>query len=211
MAAGINVAQDVAFCAACGEMHKLSVLSAAAASAPETPAARTAPVPETPVQAGFAQEARIPIQNAVHFSQSLETPPPQAAPIPQYQQQPAVYAPPYQGQYQQGYQQPVQPQAAGQGAKNPLLLAAFVVGCSGLIYIVSMMWSFGVYDSMFRWLHLMWLALTAALVFNIVSWQKNSAVCTLIAAILYILGFFPSAILCFIGFARLNKQGARRF
>jgi hypothetical protein len=47
--ASINVAQDVAFCAACGEMHRLSVLSAAA------PSAQTAAMPQTPAQPVYQQ------------------------------------------------------------------------------------------------------------------------------------------------------------
>jgi uncharacterized membrane protein YhaH (DUF805 family) len=75
-AANINVARDAAFCAACGEMHRLSVLSASA------PPAQTAAMPQTPAQPVYQQP---PCQS---------TPPYQAAPVPQYQQQPpAAYAP----------------------------------------------------------------------------------------------------------------------
>jgi uncharacterized membrane protein YhaH (DUF805 family) len=99
-AVNVNVAQDAAFCAACGEMHKLSALTAAAQNAPaaqfpQTPA--QPPVPQVPPQ--YQPQPQVPPQ----YQQPVQ-------PQPMYQQQ----VPP---QYQQAapqaapqYQQPVQPQ-----------------------------------------------------------------------------------------------------
>jgi hypothetical protein len=49
-----------------------------------------------------------------------------------------------------------------------------------------------------------------AAVLNIIGWLKNNTLMTLIASIVYVLSVLgiPSAVLCFIGFAKLKKRSA---
>ena len=86
--ANINIAQDVAFCAPCGEMHKVSVLASAPASAPAAaPVAQNVPPP--PPYGQQPQPAVPAAQNVLpnQYQQPQYVPPPQ----PVYQ----PYQPPY--------------------------------------------------------------------------------------------------------------------
>lgn len=57
------------------------------------------------------------------------------------------------------------------------------------------------------WTILSFFTIVPSLILNILGWLKNGKILTLIAGILYLIGFnIPSAVLCFIGYAKLKKE-----
>jgi uncharacterized membrane protein len=94
--------------------------------------------------------------------------------------------------------------------KRTMLFSAFCIGAAAFLFLAALCFMPEL-DAGSRTMFIVFVLITlVAVILNFFGWRTNNAKMTLIAAIVYIISIFgiPSAVLCFIGRAKLKTQQA---